>query len=679
MSRLAELFVLGSSFGALFALMGVSVTLVYQAARIPNVAFVGIGTASAMLHWELATPGGRLDDGMGWWPALVPALAFAALLGAATHLLVRAFSGRLVPSLLLLLGWTAALLAGVHAVWGTETKFLPAVWNGPPLAVGDVVVGRQPAAAVALAGVCGLGLWALMRRTRLGLALRMSAADPDGAHAVGVDGDRLSLLAWLLSAVAGSVALILIAYPTISNTYESSVYLPFAFGAALFGGFRSLPLAAAGGLALGVVPTLLSPSDNMAIGGVPNVVALLMIMVLLIRRPSVAGPEPSGEGPGVAAGASASPPIPRPGPATILAPWARLVGLVAVGLVLAVAVPALSSAEALAAWTQGLSIFLVCASMVMALGWAGDVALGQVAFAGIGAFMAANFAARIDLPHILSLPLAAATAVVVAVAVNIPALRAERKAAGGPDLPRPAGLGANLRPGLRLPTVVVSVGVMVAASSLLWAPNSRWFTGGEARLRRPDWMDLFGGPGVSYYLICLAVTAAVVWFAANLRSSRVGRALAAAKESPAAAKALGIDPLRCRLAILVFSAFVAAVGGIVHAYQGGAVEPARFASFLAIQYLLYVVVGGTASLAGVAGVVFAFEVAPALGGADAISGSAKVAILGLLAVAVLRFAPGGLSGLARRAAAAVPGLCPPVTLAPASVTLPREEVDLDAW
>jgi branched-chain amino acid transport system permease protein len=665
MSRLAELLVLGLSFGVLYALMATSVTLVYQVSRVPNVAFVGIGTAAAVLHWDLTSAGGRIgdpDSALSWWAALGPTLLVAAVLGLVTHRLVGRLAGRVVPSLLLLFGWTAALLAGVNFIWGTGPKLLPPLWQGRALTAGDVVIRRQPLAALALGALILAVTLVVTRRTRIGLALR-AAASANGPDTV-VASDRLAMGAWVVSSVLASLAVILAAYPVLSNPYETTVYLPFAFGAALLGAFRSLPLAALGGLALGVIPTLLDPDDDLfRVGGARNLVALILITVLLVRRPWLTPAEPAAR-PG-----EQFPPVPR---AAVMGrlqvpAWARRAGIAALVLALAVGVPAVSDTQALTAWTHGLSVFLVCASIVMVLGWSGDVPLGQVAFAGVGAYMASNLTTRLGIAHVLALPLAVAVAVVVALAVGLPALRAERS-------PKSRGMR------LRLPTTVVSVAVMVVASSLLWGPNSHWFTGTSSRLERPDWMELFSDrPVVSYYLMCLALTAGVIWFAHNLRVSRVGRALAAAHDSARGARAVGIDPAHYRLTVLVFSAVVAALGGIVHGYLAGTVQPGRFAAFLSVQYLLYAVVGGVGSLAGVGVVVFAFEVAPALGDGTAGTGPGAVVLLGVLATAALRFAPGGLAALARRVAEAVPGLRPTPAPLPVAVTLPREEVDLDAW
>ena len=162
--------------------------------------------------------------------------------------------------------------------------------------------------------------------------------------------------------------------------------------------------------------------------------------------------------------------------------------------------------------------------------------------------------------------------------------------------------------------------------------------------------SLSGRPAVSYYLVALLLAAAVIWFATNLRRSRVGRALAAARDSDAAARGLGIDPAHYRLVALSFSAVVAALGGILLAYGEHPLDPTRFAVFLSVQYFLYTVVGGARSLAGTALVVFAFEIAPAVRQGTPPTGPASVLVLGALAVVTVAFVPGGLAGLAQRVA-----------------------------
>ncbi|MGH9037209.1 MAG: ABC transporter permease subunit [Acidimicrobiia bacterium] len=628
MTSLFEATVLGLALGAVYALMATSVTLVYQATRVPNVAFVAIGTVAAVLHWDLATPEGLIGADLGWWPALGVALVAAAALGLVTDVLVRTWRGRSQTALVVLLGWTGALLAGANAAWGSSPKLLPGVWPGPPLTLGDVAVPRQQVGSLLLAAAALAGVAVLYRRTRFGLALRAHAADRDAAGMMGMDPDRLSMAAWALSSLLAALAVILVAHPVLSSTYEQTVYLPFAFGAALLGGFRSLPLAGLGALVLGVVPTLLEPSGSVRLGGVRTLVAFLIVALLLWKRPRLLDrlrePDDRSEDRALAA----------PGGPVRLPGGAGRVALVLLAAVLVVAVPAFSGDEALAAWVRGISVFLICASIVVMIGWTGQLALGQVAFAGFSAFMAANLATRLGVPHFLAIPMAAVVALPLAVVAGLPALRARG----------------------RLPFAVVSVGLAVVASSFLWGPRSHWFTG-TSEVSRPEWMvSLAGRPAVSLYLLALALAAGVVWFAANLGRSRVGRAFTAVRDAEEGAASLGIDPLRYRLVALAFSAVVAGLGGVVHAYLSGTIDPTRFAAFLSLQYLLYAVVGGVGSLVGTGMVVFAFEVLPALDGGG--PGPELVAVLGLLAVAAVPL--GGLAGLARRVAVAT-GRAPEMT------------------
>jgi branched-chain amino acid transport system permease protein len=608
---------------------------------------------AAVLHGDLMTPGGRVGSGLGWWPALAVSVVVAAGLGLLCDVVTRGLREQIVPALVALLGCSALLLAGLNAVWGSGGKFLPPPWAGEPLEFGDLSLARSDVATLLVAGAVGLALAALSRRTRFGLALRAAAADPEGARLAGIDPAALSRQAWILSSVLGAVAMTLIIHPVLSNTYEYTVYVAFALAAAAVAGFRSLHRAAIAGVVLGVVPALLEakPGVSSTVGGLGNLVAFLIVVGVLLRRPGLIG-RPALDEAFTSAAADTTPSAARRRVALTtrsrpLASWISRVGLVGLALALAVGVPALSTDIALEAWARGISVFLICASIVIVSGWTGDLPLGQVAFAGIGAYIVGDLSVRAGLPHAAAIPLAALAALPFAVVVGVPAFRSRG----------------------RLAFAALSLLSMVVAASLFWGPQARWFTGRFTVMRRPDWMEaLSGRPAASYYLMALATAVAVVWFATNLRRSRVGRALAAGRDSDAAARSLGLDPAHYRLVALSFSAVVAALGGIIAAYGEHPLDPTRFAVFLSVQYFLYTVVGGARSLAGTAVVVFTFEVAPALHRGIPPTGPTSVLVLGALAALTVAVVPGGLAGLARRAAGRLaPAPDPVPALAGASV------------
>jgi branched-chain amino acid transport system permease protein len=464
-------------------------------------------------------------------------------------------------------------------------------------------------------------------------------------------------------------------HPVLFNTYEpTTVYLAFALMAAALAGFRSLRRAAVAGIVLGLLPTLIEAKSGASsnVGGIGNLIVFLVVAGVLLRRPGVIG-RPVLDEAFASPTADAAPAAARRRAALIAGPrplpaWVRWAGTGVVVLGLAVAVPALSTDIALEAWARGISVFLVCASIVILSGWTGEVPLGQVAFAGFGAYLVGDLSVRAGFPHLVAVPLAVLAVLPLTVVLGVPAFRSRG----------------------RLGFAAVSLLWMVVAASLFWGPRARWFTGRFTVLRRPDWMEsLSGRPVVSYYLMALVTAAAVVWFATNLRRSRVGRALAAGRDSDEAARSLGIDPAHYRLVALGFSAVVAALGGVVAAYGEHPLDATRFAVFLSVQYFLYTVVGGARSLAGTAVVVFAFEVAPALHRGVPPTGPTSVLVLGALAVLTVAFVPGGLAGLVARAAGR---LAPPPTPVPALAGAPasgftalrggadpRPAADPDAW
>jgi branched-chain amino acid transport system permease protein len=415
------------------------------------------------------TPDGRFGSGLGWWPALGVSVLVAALVGLVCDRVIRGLREQIVPALVALLGVSAALLAGINAVWGSEAKLLP-----PPSSNvfehGELKLAQSDLITLVVAVVVGVALTMFLRRTRLGTDLRALANDPEAARMAGVDPTMLGRTAWVLSSVLGAVAMTL-ALQVVVNTYEATVYVAFAVAAAAVGGFRSLPRSVLAGLVLGVVPSVLEGPGGSGVGGIGNLVAFLLLAGVIFRRPGLIGRPMLDEGFSSPA-ADNSPSAARRRAALVagarpLAPWAGRVGLTGLVLVLAVAVPALSADVALEAWARGVAIFLICASIVIVSGWTGDIPLGQVAFAGIAAYLVGELSGRAGLPHFAAIPLAALAALPYALAIGIPAVRSRG----------------------RLAFAALSLLSMVVAATLLWGPGARWFTGDLTIVRRPDWID----------------------------------------------------------------------------------------------------------------------------------------------------------------------------------------------
>lgn len=279
---------------------------------------------------------------------------------------------------------------------------------------------------------------------------------------------------------------------------------------------------------------------------------------------------------------------------------------------------------------QACLILLVTLSLVLLIGWVGQISLAQASFVGVGAFGTGLMSRSWGIPFPLSLVLAGTISAAVAAGVGVIALRVR---------------------GLYLAVATLIFGWI--ADEYLF--RAAWLVGagGSSSIK----VSPIGRPGTfpyfdmsdrrAFYYIVLAAAAAALYAAANLRDSRTGRAFFAVRGSEIAAASLGIDVRRYKLLAFAISGFLAGVAGnLVIVGQGSAV-PAQFSFTLSLFYLAVAVVGGLTSLGGaVAAAILFAALSELFYRVQALAGWLEVVSAVLLATVLLAY-PGGL--------AAVPG------------------------
>ncbi|WP_240489756.1 branched-chain amino acid ABC transporter permease [Actinomadura atramentaria] len=180
---------------------------------------------------------------------------------------------------------------------------------------------------------------------------------------------------------------------------------------------------------------------------------------------------------------------------------------------------------------------------------------------------------------------------------------------------------------------------------------SRWtaVTGGELGLGPiPTYSGL---PGVSFesptarYLLAFGFLVVFCGVSALVVRSPLGRRLAAIKQNGRLADALGIDPVRTRLAALLISSAMAALAGSVYAPYIGFLDPSAGGIDLNFKTGLALIIGGGGTALGpVIGAAVHVLLPEALRGAQEYS----VLALGVVLLVVIRFAPHGVAGTLRR-------------------------------
>ncbi|WP_455351596.1 ABC transporter permease subunit [Streptomyces sp. SYSU K217416] len=573
--------------GALYALLATGLVLSYSASGLFNFAHGATAYLCALTFYELhsgfgwpAVPTavlvvGVLAPGLGWG---LDRLMFRKLARVGETAQIVATIGLLValPAAGL---WVVELLEDAGApVVPAENQFgLPGVGPSPArswqLADGVGIDSDQLITWVATA-VVAVGLWLLMRHTRLGLQLRAAVDNRSLTELRGISADRLSSIAWMLASGLAGLAGVL-ATPLLGlSAHDFTLFLFVSATAAVLGRFVSVPLAFAGGLALGVLQNLVAGYASFAerITGFRTAVPFLILfagLLILTRRQRTAG-----------IAAADAPPV------DYLAgrSWGRRWGPWTVGAVLlAVAFYTVTTPFWSGILAQGLAISLVFVSFTVVTGLGAMVSLAQATFV-TGAALVAGLLMSHGWPFLAAALVGTCGAAVLGALVALPALRL-----GGRSL------------------ALATLALAFLADQVLF--QLRWLRNGDTGwpVPRPviGPVDLTDDRAMGVALVVLV--AAVVASLSALRNSPSGRAMLAVRSAPAAAMACGISVIRTKLLLFTLSAGLAGFGGVMYASYNTRITATDFTAMTGLIWLAVVVAAGLRrpQFAVVAGLVFA--------------------------------------------------------------------------
>ncbi len=269
--------------------------------------------------------------------------------------------------------------------------------------------------------------------------------------------------------------------------------------------------------------------------------------------------------------------------------------------------------------TQALVMMLVAIGLNFLTGYAGQVSIGHGALVGLGAYTTALL--MVDAKW--SFWLAAPAGMLVATG---------------------AGLVMAL-PALRLSTwyfalVTLTFAQVVTDLLVEWRGLTRGFSG-IVGIPAPGFFGRPMTPREVYVAVAVCVVLAF-WLVRNLVHSRFGRGMVAARDNPLAATASGVSLWRIKLFAFAVSAAIAGLGGAFFAVQKTVITPEDFSADFSIFFLLCIVVGGLGKLWGpVVGTLVFFLLPELLGPLQ----SWRLAIYGVVLLALMVFAPHGLMGL----------------------------------
>ena len=275
--------------GAIYAMVGVALTLSIGVLRFLNFSIPGLFMLGGMATWAL------VRAGVPWPAAALGALA----VGAAGALTVERFTWRWMRTaneFVPLVSSMAFLILFEHlavAYWGSELQSLPALFGSADWHVGELVVSIPQLTGLLGSVVLIFGLSQLLRRTRLGRAVRTIAEDSDIALLLGVDVHRIVPLVFVIGGLFAALAGVLFAL----NYRQVHPFMGEALGlkgisAMVVGGMGNIWGAIAGGLIIGLAEVL--SIDHFGADFVDIAVYGLLLLILVVRPTGLFGDASAG-------------------------------------------------------------------------------------------------------------------------------------------------------------------------------------------------------------------------------------------------------------------------------------------------------------------------------------------------------------------------------------------------
>jgi ABC-type branched-subunit amino acid transport system ATPase component/branched-subunit amino acid ABC-type transport system permease component len=292
--------------GAIYGIMASGLVLTYTTSGIFNFAHGAVAFATAYLYYQL-------NSGLGVpiVPSLVIAVfVFAPLLGLLLdRILLRRLAtapvyARIVGTIGLLVALPALIQWLVIAVGNdvlnlgfegneavNEGVHVPGIYKTPhdTYKIAGVVLNSDQVAVFVVAAIAAILLWFVIRKTRVGLEMRAVVDRDSLAQIRGVNAARTSAVAWILTMILAGLGGVLIAPLFQLQDFVFTLVVLGSLAAVVLGGLRSIPIAFAGGLLLGVVQNLVAGySDDILpkflsdLGGLRSSVPYLLVIVLVL-------------------------------------------------------------------------------------------------------------------------------------------------------------------------------------------------------------------------------------------------------------------------------------------------------------------------------------------------------------------------------------------------------------
>jgi branched-chain amino acid transport system permease protein len=279
---LIQQIVSGLATGGIYGSLALALVMIYQATDVVNYAQGEMAMFSTYLAWTL------LNAGLPYWLAFVATLVIAFVGGLLLErVLIRPVESAPVLTIVIVcIGLLVILNSVAGWIYSYIQKPFPSPFPSKPIRVGNIYFGAHDLGALGVTLLVLVGLYVFFRFTTLGLAMRAAAQNPVSSRLCGIRVGWMLAIGWGLAALVGAVAGMMVAPIVFLDPNMMAGILIYAFASATLGGFTSPGGAVLGGLIVGVIENLVGTYVKFIGTELKLTVALVLILVVLLVRPS---------------------------------------------------------------------------------------------------------------------------------------------------------------------------------------------------------------------------------------------------------------------------------------------------------------------------------------------------------------------------------------------------------
>lgn len=267
--------------GAIFASLALALVLIYSAMGVVNFAQGEMAMFATFVAFTL------IEHGANYW------VAFAATLGLAfvggvfiQRVVIRPVERAPILTLVIVTLGLATLINGLAGfIFGLSLHLFPSPFSTQTVSVAGAAITYRDLGVMAVSAVVLVLIYALLQRTRIGLAMRAAAHHPEPSRLLGIRVSWMLALGWGLASVAGAASGMMVAPLLVLEPNMMQTVIIYAFAAAVLGGIESPLGAVVGGLIIGVTVNLAGVYIPFVGGDLELAVAFVIIIAVVLLRP----------------------------------------------------------------------------------------------------------------------------------------------------------------------------------------------------------------------------------------------------------------------------------------------------------------------------------------------------------------------------------------------------------